>query len=428
MKRTRWIGVLLMTAAALCLPLTATALPSADVSVLSEETLSGGASLTISQATVDGGQQMLYTVEADPSTYTPAIGTKVAEKALVTDMTPIGVEGDTVAAINGDHFSFATGIPMGMAISNGRILTSHIPPHNADEYFFYVLGITDEGDVLTGEHPKMALSYTVGDHEGAVHRINRTREIWEEEQICLYTPDYGTHTGTDTAGTEYIIRVDEGEVTVGGTLKGTVIEQNDGNDSPIEDGTVVLSIHVLQSAETEYIAVGDEIEFSFGFEDEAWNDVTFMIGGNRVIVEDGEATPYDYKLGVFSAPQPRSAFGVKDDGTLVLVAADGRSDESRGMTANEMAEYMADDMDCAYAILLDGGGSTALAVDQGDGLAVVNVPSEERPVGNGLLLVKTGGGVPDGVWLWVLLGAVVVFAVGAVVFAVLYKPHGKNDQ
>ncbi len=86
-----------------------------------------------------------------------------------------------------------------------------------------------------------------------------------------------------------------------------------------------------------------------------------------------------------------------------------------GLTANEMAAYLAEDLDCEYAILLDGGGSTALTVDG----ETINVPSEERPVGNVMMLVHTPGeGAAKGGFalsvntiLWIVCGCVVAAAV-----------------
>lgn len=373
--------------------------------------------MTSFSASAHDSPQKLYTVTADGGDWMFAIGGKVNGRSLVQDTQPIGIdaEAEIAAAINGDHFSFATGVPLGMSVSGGRIVTSPVEPYDADEYFFHALGITADGDVLTGENPTLYMQCTVGDTVITIDRINRTRELWEGAEICLYTPDYGVSTDTDSAGVEFVIRVTEGDVAAGSALKGVVEAVDEDGDAPIEEGTVVLSISLLRYSEAEYIAIGDEVEFYFSFEEQAWNEVEFAVGGNLTIVRDGEPLTFDYTLGVFAAPQPRSAIGVKEDGTLVMVAVDGRSDEAGGLTANDMANYMAVDMGCEHAILLDGGGSTALCAATGESvLETVNVPSEERPVGNAVLLVNAGAqGMPTDTVLWIVCGAVVMLVIAA---------------
>ena len=355
-----WKGLAL--AGVLCsFSLTAAASPLTDVSVTKEWELDGGAQVTVSHATVQERPQVMYTIEADPADYELMIGGPVLNKSLVQDMRPIaGRDADAVAAVNGDHFSFQTGIPLGMSISDGEIVTNPIPAYNAEDYYFHALGITADGTVLTGENPTLFMQYTVGDHTGTIERINRTRENWEGGQICLFTPRYGESTDTNPAGVEFVIRVDEGKVSTQSRMKGTIVAIDEDGDAAIEDGHVVLSISLLRYEEVEALSAGDEVEFYFGFEEEEWNDVTFAVGGNLTAVANGEVKLFDYTVGAFTAAAPRSALGVRKDGTIVLAAVDGRSDEAGGMTANEMATYLAEDLGCEHAILLDGGGSTAM--------------------------------------------------------------------
>jgi hypothetical protein len=74
---------------------------------------------------------------------------------------------------------------------------------------------------------------------------------------------------------------------------------------------------------------------------------------------------------------PRSAVGVADGGrTLWLLVADGRdAGVSEGLTMAETAEQLRL-LGCSDGIVLDGGGSSVLVVDQGRGPEVVNTPSD----------------------------------------------------
>lgn len=67
---------------------------------------------------------------------------------------------------------------------------------------------------------------------------------------------------------------------------------------------------------------------------------------------------------------PRTAAGIRDDGTLLLLVVDGRQPLSRGVDLEQLAAIMVD-IGANEALNLDGGGSSALFVNSG----LVNRPS-----------------------------------------------------
>lgn len=92
----------------------------------------------------------------------------------------------------------------------------------------------------------------------------------------------------------------------------------------------------------------------------------------------------------------RTALGIKPDGTVLLVVADGRAKrEAEGLSLPELAKVM-QWLGCRDAVNLDGGGSSTMYVkDKGlDG--IVNHPSDngcfdpqgQRPVSNAIVVVK----------------------------------------
>lgn len=80
---------------------------------------------------------------------------------------------------------------------------------------------------------------------------------------------------------------------------------------------------------------------------------------------------------------PRSMFGRRNDGTILLVAVDGRSKRSAGMSIPEM-QSLALTLGCKEALNLDGGGSTTLWVDG----KILNRPNDghERRVQNAVVV------------------------------------------
>jgi hypothetical protein len=118
------------------------------------------------------------------------------------------------------------------------------------------------------------------------------------------------------------------------------------------------------------------------------------LSGDSLLVMGGNAIP---ELND-TMTQPRSAIGYSKNGRyLYLVVIDGRQPlYSEGMTLKEEAQLMIS-IGAGYAMNLDGGGSSTLAVQGGDGHArILNspidlyIPGRERPVANhlGILVGK----------------------------------------
>ena len=117
----------------------------------------------------------------------------------------------------------------------------------------------------------------------------------------------------------------------------------------------------------------------------------WIIGGGPLLLRDGialgtEQADTEGFAGDFSRGRhPRTALGVRKDGSIVLVTVDGRQPLiSVGMTIPELSVLMAE-WGCREAINLDGGGSTTMVA----GGKIVNHPSDaagERPVSDALLV------------------------------------------
>ncbi|WP_051542215.1 cell wall-binding repeat-containing protein [Clostridium lundense] len=122
--------------------------------------------------------------------------------------------------------------------------------------------------------------------------------------------------------------------------------------------------------------------------DEVKGDLEEALGGNAILVKDGSVyqTPP-----VGSYREPRTAVGIKEDGTVFFVAIDGKQEPySAGISVKDLANLMID-MGAVQALNLDGGGSTTFVGKKPgtDNLTVWNRPSDgvERNVANSWLAV-----------------------------------------
>ncbi|MBR3234789.1 MAG: phosphodiester glycosidase family protein [Atopobiaceae bacterium] len=89
----------------------------------------------------------------------------------------------------------------------------------------------------------------------------------------------------------------------------------------------------------------------------AWQVFSF---GPGLVVNGAVAVDANDEVGRAMASNPRTAIGKVSDGHYVLVVSDGRTNESEGLTLQELATFMVDELGVQCAYNLDGGGSSTL--------------------------------------------------------------------
>lgn len=112
------------------------------------------------------------------------------------------------------------------------------------------------------------------------------------------------------------------------------------------------------------------------------------VSGRPRLVENAQPSPTLERFA--SVRHPRTALGLRKDGTLVILVADGRREGALGFTGPEMSEVFLRE-GVVDAFNLDGGGSTTLYIEAEGG--VVNRPSDghERVVVNQLGFRRKAG-------------------------------------
>ena len=139
-----------------------------------------------------------------------------------------------------------------------------------------------------------------------------------------------------------------------------------------------------------YFAVLEDGKYAIRDYGEDHSDVVEAISGPFYLVKDGNIA-----VGPDPTLMPRNSIGLKADGTVVLLLADGRQGVSVGMGLYDQAQILLN-MGCVDALYLDGGGSATLASkhEGSSTLTIQNTPSDgmERVVASTLLLVSTAEG------------------------------------
>ncbi|WP_258342094.1 phosphodiester glycosidase family protein [Saccharopolyspora gregorii] len=282
--------------------------------------------------------------------------------------------GGAVAGVNGDFFDIdASGAPLGAAMSGGELLSAPSGGHND------VAAVGGSAGRLMQVFLAAELTRPDG---GTVPITDLNSPRVATGGIGLYTPYWGAASRKSAVdGSAPVLEVE---------LAGDVVAQvrPAPAEGPVPPGAVRLLGTGAGAAALGSLRPGDRV--SVRYRPRTDGPVDVAIGGNEVLLRNGEVQPVDD-----TALHPRTAAGFSADGTRMwLVTIDGRQADSRGATERELAERLRA-LGASDAINLDGGGSsTLLARERGaDEADVRNAPSdgELRPVPNGIGFATAAG-------------------------------------
>lgn len=292
------------------------------------------------------------------------------------------------AGINADFFSLQTGVPMSNVIIDRRVVSK-------DTETLPAIGFYEDGTAFIGTLPIETVLETA-DHSFSVDCINKYRQPYA---IYLYTEDYGTQTHAIGNGINVVLTEVSGSITLDSKVTAVVesIDEYDGSLA-ISDGKWILSVSAnADPSLTEKLTslqIGDTVTLSTKEtgNDPRWKKAVYGLGalGGRLIT-DGKLDYTD------QSAAPRTAIGIRRDGSLLFYTIDGRqSGYSYGVRIETLAKRMLE-LGCVDALNLDGGGSTTLGatIPGATDFALVNTPSEpQRKCANFLFLKKNNR--PDG--------------------------------
>ena len=217
------------------------------------------------------------------------------------------------------------------------------------------------------------------------------------EGTALYTSRYGATTPRDT-----VRQTAEAPLASAGKRGDTLVFVRRGavsasSGSAIPDGGAVLAAYGagLRTKEVQAMGDGDTVKILLTTLPRIRRGAApvMLIGGWPRILRDGQNVAGDAATveGTISRNaemrHPRTSVGFsRDSSTLFMLAVDGRSESSGGMTLAELADMM-HRVGAWQAMNFDGGGSTTMVIDR----VLVNKPSDqtgERAVGNALMVVQ----------------------------------------
>ncbi len=222
--------------------------------------------------------------------------------------------------------------------------------------------------------PGVDLEVTAGDRSGGRgFRAQTTSEFLVRNRLsaAVNASFFDPFKGGTPGGEDYYPRSGDPVDVLGLSMHAGIVDSPPNNDPKINGAVCIRRPAAVSIVRGQACPAGT---------DEALAAGPLLLAGG---------VPQPHTLSV-NARHPRTAFGLSaDGGTAWMVVVDGRQLTSVGATLPEMAEIFRR-LGAAEALNFDGGGSTALVIDDGSGPRVVNTPihagvlGRERPSANHL--------------------------------------------
>jgi len=269
------------------------------------------------------------------------------------------------AAVNGGFFH-VYGQPSGMVVINGEIYT-------ASTGKYPVFTVEGGKAALKEIDSRLTLEYGKGAGSLPIDNLNAPAQ---DKQTVVYTPVYGKSNRAQKRNITATV--------VNGVV--TRIADYTGAAAIPENGMLISFFDTLKFSGVELpIREGDSVKLihspGIGADMQAYECGSWLVRNSIPVVKEKDAW-----VGIMTNRDPRTAVGIKADGTVILLTVDGRQPGySAGFTGQELAEYL---ISCGArdAAMLDGGASTEMLIKG----RLVNRPSyggQERELAGGILIL-----------------------------------------
>lgn len=272
-------------------------------------------------------------------------------------------ENGAVAAINGDFFNTGReGAPMGAQVSDGLLMSSP-----SDLKGMYAFAVTNDGKPILDEFafsgsitaengttfPLAGMNKTAYTPEGTGSNYSHVNAayIYTSAWKALERPKNSSSTPTEVMVTDGVI---------------TDISVMAGIPSAVPEGSYILRTH---GAAAEFVknnlAVGQRLEADYALVSKKTGqkldptNLQMMIGGHTILVDNGKSTSFSRNVNDLGGNRARTAVGYSKDGRYAYLIATESNDNSKGMTLQQLQDFMTK-VGVWKGMNLDGGGSTTM--------------------------------------------------------------------
>lgn len=276
-------------------------------------------------------------------------------------------ETNAYVAMNASYFKQDTGTPLGLSIMNGKLMTGPLFDRS-------VFGIDKHGNCLIGRasiEGKISLDRNCID----IANINQPAT-----SIAAGAYLYNYHWGCKTPDTsdDYLHIV---------VCKNRIAQIS---NISVNIPTGGYAIVVAKSFITDRLRKRAPAKYCYKLLPNEFCKLQYAFAGGPNLIVNGEKNvdSIAQKFNIFfvKAITARSAIGIKQDGTVILLAVDGKQKGvSEGVNLYELSDIMCE-LGAYQAMNLDGGSSTQMAINK----QMVNIPTNRcgARVTNAVVVVK----------------------------------------
>ncbi len=342
--------------------------------------------------------ERVYTVEAklDKNTYIDVTsgGSLYGKSTLSSKLAKYTDKngGRVVAAVNGDFFSSTTGLALGLQITNGIVRATN--SYNYEQSVGrYSVGFRADGTAVVGI-PNIKLTLAMDSAILEPDRVN----AYPDTNLVALTRDYADKTYWNTAFAHdvAVIKLSD-SLKLDSSFSCEFISYTKNVTEPVtmQDGYLYIIAprgDARMSAMFEGKTGGYEITASTADKTGLFSGVVTAIGGGNLLINNGTMRyPSTYDSAISNSLTSRTAIGIKADNSVVFYVAekDKTASLSGGLRIEAVTQALYD-MGCVYAVNLDGGGSSTIAVSENGGQPYVKNSCQdgsERRVSNCIVLV-----------------------------------------
>lgn len=275
---------------------------------------------------------------------------------------------NVLGGLNSDFFSTRYGIPLGIVVEDGQYKSS---PEG-----FASFCIAENGTASILDYTAVQITLTNRGGASGSQNAGKTTQLTHFNKhredgagMYLFDENFSTvDTHTSSNGWYVRFRIKEGTMKTSGSMTLEVAEVLESvYPLDIGEGCMVLTADSTSGMREEYekFAVGDTVTLTT----HTWGSDTlancrWACGGGDVLIRDGEITSQSGWDSAIAGKNPRSAAGIRADGTMVFYTLDGRqSGYSGGVTLAQLAAELKA-LGCVDAVNLDGGGSTVISMQE----------------------------------------------------------------
>lgn len=326
--------------------------------------LAGGVTYTYAQEEFNGRPLVSYLVSVAPNARLQlrpfsAAGMYNGRGSVAKQAAQRGL----LAAINASYFD-TDGWVIGNVKDKGNFVAMDSTPRSG-----YVASEGGEQQLVRD----LAYTGTLALPDGRLLTLKGMNRARIANDLVLFNAYYAASTKTNQFGREVKIK------------NGRVVAISTAGNMPIEPDSVVISGHGVNADALASLRLGDHVTLTQSLGNTLADAATTVVSGGPLLVENGSVhvrtAEEQIAPDIARGRAPRTALGLKKDGTLLLLVVDGRSSASAGLTLTELAQYLVK-LGAVSAVNYDGGGSSEMVING----QLVNKPSDgrERAVSIGL--------------------------------------------